>query len=204
MRKSMVRKMLASLGVAATTLVAAPAFALVTVSDSLTQSGAFVADDFGLNKGATSLFQRGVVGAQGPLQVTFTAVFSEAAWYNTFTFAGQTLNNKSGLGNSISGVVGAGALDFGFAVEGKSRFLTNAENGSFTEGRPSFAIAALGNGVYLLGLNDDGGSIDDDYDDFVLKMEISQVSVPEPGSLALLGLGVVGIGLTRMKRRKAA
>jgi hypothetical protein len=30
------------------------------------------------------------------------------------------------------------------------------------------------------------------------------VEVPEPGSMALLGLGAVGVGLTRMKRKQSA
>lgn len=34
----------------------------------------------------------------------------------------------------------------------------------------------------------------------MLKADISPVSVPEPGTLALLGLGMVGLGLTRRRR----
>jgi hypothetical protein len=55
-----------------------------------------------------------------------------------------------------------------------------------------------GTAVYLGfsdGRNDQGGN-DDDAADYVIKIS----KVPEPGTLALLGLGLAGLGLGRRRK----
>jgi hypothetical protein len=47
----------------------------------------------------------------------------------------------------------------------------------------------------------DASSPDLDLDDYVIRADVKALPVPEPGAMALLGLGAVGVGLTRLKRR---
>jgi hypothetical protein len=147
---------------------------------------------------------------------TLTATFLgfEALDTDTFTFSlgSGTLSNKGTVGDSISGNVGAGMLNFTFRDTFAGTLIGNGQNlGDFT----SYAVLGsfvgsvftpftLGNTYDLiLGFND-GLRVDADYDDMVIGLRV--VAIPEPESYALMlaGLGAVGFIARRRKGRSKA
>ena len=142
-------------------------------------------------------------------KVTFTAITSESAWTNVFVSIGQSLYDEINDGASISGIYEAGLLDFGFFVEDTGQSVINGNNAAQYESDtflPHFGLVGIattaGDG-YLIGLQDDGNTVDYDFDDHIIAMQIeaAPLEVPEPMPAALLGLGLIGVGLTRLKRR---
>lgn len=150
------------------------------------------------------------------VDVTFSRVhWDEAAWTDTFRIGDNVISNKIAGDQSFTVRYSQGdQFDFSFTSqapgEATPRVVTNGSNqvANFVDNANQLNFAALKvrDGVWLLGLEDGleyepNGA---DYDDLIIRVEAKLVDVPEPGSLVLMGLGAIGVGLTRMKRRQEA
>lgn len=124
-------------------------------------------------------------------------------------------------------VAAGGLVDFGFCTEGGddtgswdrcawnpvSASLTQQFNHGGITGYRSIGFRALdANNNWLVGTgpaaawgifwDDSGAANDDNHDDYVAIARFRPVSVPEPGTTLLLGIGLLGAGLARRLRSR--
>jgi hypothetical protein len=132
---------------------------------------------------------------------------AEAGILNRFTLGSVSYTAPGNLSwgmrpqGTIAGPAG-GVLNFEFCATTISRCLTNAQNDNTVFGSDQSIgmwVSEDGNTAWLL-WDDSGASFDDNHDDLIVRLTYR---VPEPATLGLLGLGLLGVGAVRRKRRTA-
>jgi hypothetical protein len=148
-------------------------------------------------------------------QVQFQYLYKEAGYTNNLvlTFGSgstvfSTATTSAGQWSALFEVA-AGPLPFGictsngtdFDISGRCAYnddadsLNEQDNG---EGYRSIGFLRESDTSWVLFWDDSGASNDDDFDDLVARVQFV-AAVPEPGTLALLGLGLLGVGLMRRR-----
>ncbi len=144
-------------------------------------------------------------------QLTATFLGKEAIDTDSYTFAmaSGTILNTSVLGSMISGPVGVGALNFTFADTFAGTSVGNGGSvgpytsyvviGSYTQAGVFTPYTNSGQYQLVLGFND-GLTVDADYDDMVIGLNVTAVPEPETYALMLAGIGAIGFIARRRKQ----
>jgi PEP-CTERM motif len=147
------------------------------------------------------------------VNLTFTFLGNEGSWETIFSAYGAGSLSSHGTDgtfftvSNVDTTLNDGLLEFEFnTVTGTTGAIANGDN-SWTpefDGK-SFAVIidttfkGVAYDALLLWDDAGGGGDDDNHDDQVIGLNISKV--PEPGTIALLGLGLLGLGMSRRRSK---
>jgi PEP-CTERM motif-containing protein len=208
-------RVLRRIGLAATAAIALMGPVHASTVTAVGGTTGFVAiDPAAQNEVIGSVF--GYFGAQlfanGPLKIEYAYLGKEAGDTNTFLVLGNLRFSTaiSEYEDKTSETVSlAGLLNFAFGANQATASVSNGSNPSAPTGVPNFFISfydkfdklgALSGSAGIIAFDDGGGrQADGDYDDLVVRFNVS--AVPEPTTWAMMLLGFAGIGLLAYRRK---
>jgi hypothetical protein len=166
--------------------------------------------------GVTNYTLGASLGVDNAGSVSYYYYGKEAGYQNVFlagNFAfstGFTPTTQNYFNNPIkmgSLDVGSGLLDFAFCAFGSPLFfkgcVTNDQNDDLGwNSYQSIAYSVAGNTAWLF-WDDSGAGPDDNHDDMLIKAVFTPKAVPEPATLGLFGLGMLGAWFATRRRKLA-